>query len=167
MIAERFNVGPRDRAIPKERREKHLEGSELSMILTRYFIQCSLVIVIFSITSYGETPPKIPCVDLDGDGFNNKIADNDDNGIPDRFESKSAQALSEMGSILGNVFDAEISLDNLRSTIEKFDMRKFRTRGLSQRCRGFGMKDDFGPGHGIGLGALGRGGGCAGGVCAP
>ena len=124
---------------------------------------CSFAATIAS----GGALPETAYVDLDGDGFNDNIADNDDNGIPDRFESEPTKELAEMGSILGNVFNTEVNLDELYSASEKFNMRKFKTRSLTQRCNGLGASDDFGPGNGIGLGAVSGGGGCAGGVCSP
>lgn len=126
-----------------------------------------LVIAAFGVSSATEALPKTPFVDLDGDGFNDNIADNDENGIPDRYESKPVEALAEMSGLLGNVFNAEVNLDELYTKSEKFNMRKFKTRALEQRCQGLGDRDDFGPGNGIGLGAVAGGGGCAGGVCGP
>jgi hypothetical protein len=132
-----------------------------------YLLYVILAITAFGVSSATDTLPKTKYVDLDGDGFNDNIADNDENGIPDRYESESVEALAEMGSILGNVFNSEVNLDDLYTKSEKFNMRKFKTRALEQRCQGLGTKDDFGPGNGIGLGAVAGGGGCAGGVCGP
>lgn len=127
-----------------------------------------LILLVFAgpaITT--EALPETPFVDLDGDGFDDNFADNNNNGIPDRYESKPAEKLAEMGSLLGNVFNTEVNLDDLRTTSEKFDMREFRTRSLVQRCNGLGADNDFGPGNDIGLGAVSGAGGCAGGVCGP
>ena len=127
-----------------------------------------VALALNGLSGASEALPNTPYIDLDGDGFNDNFADNDDNSIPDRYESKASEKLAEMGSLLGNVFNAEISLDNLRTTSQKFNMREFRTRSLVQRCNGLGAENDFGPGNGIGLGAVsGSGGGCAGGVCGP
>jgi hypothetical protein len=131
------------------------------------FFAFLLALAVSAAAASEEALPRTPFVDLDGDGFNDNIADNNDNGIPDRFESKPAEALAEMGSLLGNVFNTGVNLDDLRTTAEKFTMRKFETRSLVQRCQGLGSEDDFGPGNGIGLGAISGGGGCAGGVCGP
>jgi hypothetical protein len=130
-----------------------------------------LIFGILIITSTGnmamaEALPETPYVDLDGDGFDDNIADNNENGIPDRFESKPAEALAEMSGLLGNVFNTDVNLDDLRTKSEKFKMRKFKTRALKQRCQGLGAEDDFGSGGGLNLGSAG-GGGCAGGVCRP
>ncbi len=118
-----------------------------------------------------EEPKKAAYVDLDGDGFNDNLADNNSNGIPDRYErGKSDAVLPKMGSVLGDVFNSEKSLaglEDLRSNEDRFGQRKFRTQALSQRCHGFGAEQDFGPGNGIGCGSLGGHGGCAGGACAP
>jgi hypothetical protein len=118
-----------------------------------------------------EKPKKAAFVDLDGDGFNDNLADNNSDGIPDRYErGKSDLMLPKVGSVLGDVFNSEISMvgmEDLRSNEERFSLRKFRTQSLSQRCHGFGAEQDFGPGNGIGCGSLGGHGGCSGGACAP
>jgi len=140
----------------------------LDMVWKIFFLGGLMVLTLAGLTGASEALPKTPFVDLDGDGFSDNFADNNDNAIPDRFESKAAEKLAEMGSLLGNVFNTEISLDDLRTTSQKFKMREFRTRSLAQRCNGLGAENDFGPGNGIGLGAVsGSGGGCAGGVCGP
>lgn len=131
-------------------------------------IVCLLFCLTFAgVSAYADESEKTKFIDLDGDGFNDNIADNDDNGIPDRYESEATEALAEMGSFLGDVFNTEVNLDHLLTKSERFNTRSFRTRGLAQRCDGFGAKDEFGPGNEIGLGALSGGGGCAGGVCGP
>jgi len=118
-----------------------------------------------------EKPKKAAFVDLDGDGFNDNLADNNSDGIPDRYErGKSDASMPAIGSALGDVFNSDASmagLEDLSSNEDRFGQRKFRTRSLSQRCHGFGAEQDFGPGNGIGCGSLGGHGGCAGGACAP
>ncbi len=136
-----------------------------------------LLLVIFFLlppapsTANMEEPQKTAFVDLDGDGFNDNLADNNGDGIPDRYEwGKSDVSLPRVGSVLGDVFSSEISMagmEDLRSNEERFGQRKFRTQSLSQRCHGFGAEQDFGPGNGIGCGSLGGHGGCSGGACAP
>ncbi len=147
--------------------EKDGTNREKNMKWSLYLLAGVLLFAFLVGSVTGEALPEMVYVDLDGDGFNDNIADNDDNGIPDRFESEPAEELAEMGSILGNVFNTEVNLTDLYSTSEKFNMRKFKTRSLAQRCNGLGASDDFGPGNGIGLGAVSGGGGCAGGVCGP
>lgn len=109
-------------------------------------------------------------VDLDGDGINDRLADNNDNGIPDRFERQAAAAPADKPSALGDAFNMLLpatGLDALLSKSEVFGARSFKTRSLTQRCHGFGAEEGFGPGSGIGLGAVSGAGGCAGGVCVP
>ncbi len=136
----------------------------------------SLLIIIFVLplalsAANSEEPKKAAFVDLDGDGFNDNLADNNGDGIPDRYErDKSDASLPKMNSALGDVFNSDAAvagLEDLQSNQDRFGQRKFRTQSLSQRCHGFGAEQDFGPGNGIGCGALGGHGGCSGGACAP
>jgi hypothetical protein len=135
-----------------------------------------LLLIIFltappALSAEAVSAPKAAFVDLDGDGFNDNLADNNSDGIPDRYEwGKTDTQLPAVGSALGDVFNSDISaagLEDLRSNEEKFGQRKFWTQSLSQRCNGFGAEQDFGPGNGIGCGSLGGHGGCSGGACAP
>ena len=132
---------------------------------------CILLTPVLLSAADMEESKKAVFVDRDGDGFNDNLADNNSDGIPDRYEwGKSDAALPEVGSVLGDVFNSDMSLaglEDLRSNEEKFGQRKFRTQSLSQRCHGFGAEQDFGPGNGIGCGSLGGHGGCSGGACAP
>ena len=138
------------------------------MIWRATLLGAMMVLTLFAFSGGSEALPKTPFVDLDGDGFNDNFADNNDNSIPDRYESKPVEKLAEMGSLLGNVFNTDVNLDELHTTSQKYKMREFRTRSLAQRCNGLGADIEFGPGNGIGLGAVsGGGGGCAGGVCGP
>lgn len=137
---------------------------------THFMIWGLIFLMFFTVTAFAEEPLEPPYLDLDGDGFDDNIADDDDNGIPDRFEAKPDKNLPELAGTLGNVFNTEITMagiDAVRTHSEEFSLRQFRTRALTQRCHGFGALEDFGPGSGIGLGAMGGTGGCAGGVCAP
>lgn len=143
-------------------------GNFLAVILL--FI-AFLLLPSIATTANTESAKKAAFVDLDGDGFNDNLADNNSDGIPDRYEfGKSDAALPAVGSALGDVFNSNVSmagLEDIRSNEEKFGQRKFRTQSLSQRCHGFGGEQDFGPGNGIGCGSLGGHGGCSGGACAP
>jgi hypothetical protein len=140
------------------------------LIVKNYIIYGAIIVLLFSLTALAEDDKKTAHVDLDGDGFNDNIADNDENGIPDRFESEAFKPVEQENGALGDIFNTDLSTsnyDNLLSCCERFGQRKFRVRALTQRCHGFGLKDDFGSGSGIGLGSLGGAGGCAGGVCGP
>lgn len=146
------------------------------MTFDRPLLGIFLLIIVFLIpptlsAANMEKPKKAAFVDLDGDGFNDNLADNNSDGIPDRYErGKSDAMLPKVGSVLGDVFNGDKSLaglEDFRSNEERFGQRKFRTQSLSQRCHGFGAEQDFGPGNGIGCGSLGGHGGCSGGACAP
>lgn len=135
------------------------------------FLFAFLTLPSIASTANTEGAKKAAFVDLDGDGFNDNLADNNSDGIPDRYEwGKSDATPPAVGSALGDVFNSNVSMagiEDIRSNEEKFGQRKFRTQSLSQRCHGFGGEQDFGPGNGIGCGSLGGHGGCSGGACAP
>lgn len=105
-------------------------------------------------------------VDLDGDGFNDNAADADNNSIPDAAESDH-NSNTESGSAflafkpiesMGN-FD----LSSLLGNSEKFGKLKAAVSALSCCRGGLEPAENFGPGNGIGSGAVA--GGCPGGVC--
>lgn len=102
-------------------------------------------------------------IDIDGDGFNDNDRDDDKNGIPDRFEPGEITEETEVSSLLGDVFNAQVTElpGDLISKSGEFGTRKFETRLLWQCHRGLSSDDQFGPGNGIGLGAAA----CDGGVC--
>jgi len=132
--------------------------------------------MIFAFCSFGSSPLRADdgaeseelFVDLDGDGFNDNTPDEDNNSIPDSAEddkysdrNKTANALAstEFKPIEGL---GEFDLSSLLSNSELFGQLKFLTRAQSCCRGGFEAGSDFGPGNGIGLGAVS---GCAGGVC--
>ncbi len=107
-------------------------------------------------------------VDLDGDGFNDNIPDEDNNSIPDTAEDD--KNLNENEGLLASS-DSQFKpieslggfdLNSLLSNSEIFGKLEFLTRAQSCCRGGFEAGSDFGPGNGIGLGAVS---GCAGGVC--
>jgi hypothetical protein len=107
-------------------------------------------------------------VDLDGDGFDDNIPDEDNNSIPDTAEDD--KNLNENEGLLASS-DSQFKpieglggfdLNSLLSNSEIFGKLKFLTRAQSCYRGGFEAGSDFGPGNGIGLGAAS---GCAGGVC--
>lgn len=107
---------------------------------------------------------KTAFVDRDGDGINDNNPDINGNGIPDLIESGNEKK-EPVQSLLGDVFNSAKMLEDigdLRSNSDKFGSLSFKTRALTQRCRGFGSEqDEFGPGGGIGS----MTGGCVGGAC--
>ena len=139
--------------------------------MIRHLVLCSLILAFLpGVEVAGDSPKQQVFTDQDGDGINDNLADNDNSGIPDRFESKAADTVGQTGSLLGEVFNAEsaqTATDDLLSGVDRFFQRRFRTRTLMHRCHCFGGNEDFGPGNGIGMGAMGGAGGCTGGVCSP
>ncbi len=105
-------------------------------------------------------------IDLDGDGLNDIDADNDNDGIPDRFTSMLPASELETPSLLGDIFSSTAVTMDLQTAEEKFGARKFNTRYLDQRCFGLCSSEAFGIDNKLGIGS-GGGGGCAGGVCRP
>ena len=125
--------------------------------------------LFISSAAFAEDNTKPAFVDLDGDGIDDNETDNDGNSIPDCFEGKTntdSENSETVRSILGNVFNSDLTLtssEDLRTNADKFGSLAFKTRGLPQRCLGFGTEDEFGSGSGIGLSSGSSG--CAGGVC--
>jgi len=109
-------------------------------------------------------------VDLDGDGFNDNAIDNNADGIPDdpneQIDTVPSDDSSESTGFVN--FDAGFSNSQVtpHTNSEKFARLSFTTRALGTNRGGFGAGDDFGPGNGIGIGAISAGG-CSGGVCRP
>lgn len=133
----------------------------------------NFIICLFTgiaVVAFGGTVlagPSLIFVDYDGDGINDLYSDGNNNGIPDAFESTGDTSASKMTGALGNVFNTgEVAAgpsEDILSAYEGFCEREFRTRDLSNHRGGFGAGENFGPGNGIGSGALS--GGCVGGVC--
>ncbi|UCD17926.1 MAG: hypothetical protein JSV44_03200, partial [Candidatus Zixiibacteriota bacterium] len=65
-----------------------------------------------------------------------------------------------------NFNDGFSSALDIQPNSSHFGRLSYPAQCLGQTRGGFGSGDDFGPGNGIGLGAL-TPGGCAGGVCRP
>ncbi|UCC44036.1 MAG: hypothetical protein JSU65_13135 [Candidatus Zixiibacteriota bacterium] len=106
-------------------------------------------------------------VDLDGDGFNDALLDEDSNGIPDQLEpGRSGPAKDSAVKPRGAVID----LDQISRTLiassnsQRFSLREFRTR--AQRANRCNLGFWFGGVEGLGAAAA-AGGLCAGGVCIP
>jgi len=135
----------------------------------------TILTVVFSITAGAEEPPSqeaiLPAnsrfIDLDGDGFNDNIPDVNNDGIPDfsvemTQESRVISPSGEsdiFGSLMNDVFLPELKLPYS----QKFNRLKYCARDLCKSRGGFGSDEAFGPGNGIGQGALS--GHCLGGIC--
>ncbi len=144
------------------RRGQPRTESELMSNIRKSFPMILVVIGLFLMPgvtpAYQNNQDKPAFIDLDGDGFNDLAADSDDNGIPDEIESHPADQPKPMESQLGEVFNteamADMEIDLLLSFSDGFDRRSFRTRDLISHRGGFNSGESFGPGSGIGLGAL-------------
>ncbi len=116
-----------------------------------------------------DTPPTAKAfVDLDGDGIDDNFTDTDRDGIPDKYVHGSVSAFGVEISATSGIFAAGQS-GKFAATLttgnrDVFGSRMGRTHCLSLNRGGFGSESDFGPGNGIGLGAV-KGTGCVGGVC--
>jgi hypothetical protein len=131
-----------------------------------FFTLCSFGGSILNAENNAETEEVF--VDLDGDGFNDNIPDEDNNSIPDSAEDDKYSDQAEDSELLASSEFRPIQglgdfdLNSLLSNSEFFGQLKFITRAQSCCRGGFEAGSDFGPGNGIGLGAVS---GCAGGVC--
>ena len=95
-------------------------------------------------------------VDLDGDGINDVA----ESGFrQSQFDTEPAN----MGMVSFESSSVGISTD-IAPNSGKFSSLNKSCRLLSSNRGGFGTGDQFGPGNGIGIGAVSSGG-CAGGVC--
>ena len=120
---------------------------------------------------WAAEPVSTAFEDLDGDGFNDRAPDRNRDGIPDASRPQDldkASSLSEDAGVATDIFagkfDSPTDLSDLLPNSERFARLKLACRALcSNRA---GLDSDFGPGEGIGVGAVfGAGGACSGGVC--
>jgi len=134
------------------------------MLGTTCLFTC-IIVAAFCGSMFADSSPLF--VDHDGDGINDLYTDGNNNGIPDTFESADESAQKDIPAALGDVFNtgdiAAGPSDEILSAYDGFCERKFRTRDLCRHRGGFNAGENFGPGNGIGLGALTSG--CVGGVC--
>lgn len=107
-------------------------------------------------------------IDLDGDGLNDNETDSDSDGIPDSAEKvndfqRVKQDTGKQGIL---TFEAE-GFDNttsLASNSDTFSLLNKTSCVIAKSRGGFGSGGEFGPGNGIGIGAVSSGG-CVGGIC--
>ena len=131
------------------------------------------VVLIFSsgLLAGSEDVAKSQFVDLDGDGFDDNAADNDGDGIPDDVGAQAEDNTVDTGlSEFDDVFSSDLleveAPEVFISNSEYFCRLRMVNTALSHNRVCFSSGDDFGPGSGIGSGAV-LGGVCAGGVCVP
>jgi hypothetical protein len=108
-------------------------------------------------------------VDLDGDGFDDYAPDENGDGIPDEMKSDKTGETDQETENSGQISAfapmqdlGEYNIDEYLPNSERFGRLEFTTRAQSLFRGGFDIDKNFGPGNGIGSGALS---GCAGGVC--
>lgn len=106
--------------------------------------------------------------DLDGDGFDDAIEDQDGDGIPEKTTMDQQESASAPAS--DNMF---ASVQLLKATVPvflhnsgTFNHLRRQLTALVQHRGGFSIGAEFGPGSDIGSGAV-LGGACAGGACTP
>lgn len=133
-------------------------------------ILCILLTLGAGVGTAENSPDKttfVRFVDLDGDGLNDNLPDLNHNGIPD-FDKvaqpeESFVSQSDIGDFLNSLESAVPQLDLVLDNPDGFRSLMFQARGLPQCRGGFGDDENFGPGYGIGQGAMKSG--CAGGAC--
>ena len=130
-----------------------------------------IVLLASAVSVCSEAPQSnLPFIDRDGDGFDDNAADYNNDGIPDAYRTGGAEAADAVASTEAYNFAGRLtpSPEALAGAQDQkksryFNSLKMRARGLcSNRC---GYDSGFGPGNGIGVGAVKGGGGCEGGVC--
>ena len=106
-------------------------------------------------------------VDLDGDGLNDNTPDLNHDGIPDfdiaRAPEPPMMTLRGAANIFEQIEQTIPVTSMYLSKSERFQSLRFCARSLLQCRGGFAAGEDFGPGNGIGQGALS--GNCTGGIC--
>ncbi len=109
-----------------------------------------------------------PFIDLDGDGLDDGAPDDDGDGIFNIAEGRSKPVPGETSPALTGLASFETSAADFSADFTpnsgKFSQLNRSCRIISTHRGGFGSGDQFGPGNGIGIGAVSSGG-CAGGVC--
>lgn len=121
-----------------------------------------------TLTAEEEINAPASFIDLDGDGLNDNAPDADGDGIFDLAESDlvpapAEAAPSDAGLVSFDVTGTDFATDFTPNS-GKFLKLNQGCRVISNNRGGFGSGDQFGPGNGIGIGAVSSGG-CAGGVC--
>jgi hypothetical protein len=136
--------------------------SGISKALVFLFFLAFLSLPLMHLQAEDSDVSKPAFVDLDGDGFNDNASDADNNSIPDEAESNVEP---ENAFLAFKPIEAvgDFDLSSLLANSEKFGKLKALTSAISC-CRG-GLEpgENFGPGNGIGSGAVA--GGCPGGIC--
>jgi hypothetical protein len=132
----------------------------------------SLAFILYPISiasAEDDKTEKTVFVDLDGDGFDDNAPDENGDGIPDEMKSvkteEAEQDIENSGqlSAFAPLQDlGEYTIDEYLPNSERFGRLEFTTRAQSSFRGGFDIDENFGPGNGIGSGAIS---GCAGGVC--
>ncbi|MFH2035147.1 MAG: hypothetical protein ABIJ45_01990 [Candidatus Zixiibacteriota bacterium] len=126
-----------------------------------------IILLISPIAVFSENIELKPFVDIDGDGFDDNIADDDGDAIPntadpDFMEVPEPQNESSNFINFSGALEAAGRTVDLSENSDKFGELSFNTRALTKNRCAFTSEDGFG-GEGVSVGA--GGGACAGGVC--
>lgn len=131
----------------------------------------SLCLAVTGHKVWSAQQPVTVFVDLDGDGFDDRAGDRNRDGIPDMTEQTGGHSISgaagladATGDIFAGKFDSPSGLEDILDNSERFVLLKQSCRALTGYRGRF--DGDFGPGEGIGVGAVkGVAAPCSGGVC--
>lgn len=132
------------------------------------FIFALLIILPNSPVAFEADDNPAPYIDLDGDGLDDNAPDDDSDGIANIAESNFVSipdkaVPAETGLVSFEAEGIGLSVDSGPNS-GKFSHLNRDCRQISNHRGGFGSGDQFGPGNGIGIGAVSSGG-CVGGVC--
>ncbi len=149
---------------------------EVDMKSARTLLLFSMILALpFTVplsTSYAEeAEAESACfVDIDGDGIDDNARDMNDDGIPDIIANDDESEEMSDVKFASNLGDFSVSMatnaaaESSKSRAGAFSSRRFSARGISSDRGGIESSDGFGPGSGIGIGAV-KTPVCVGGVC--
>ena len=145
-----------------------VKGASVRTVLTVILAFTLLVGLEIRAEIQFDTPPnETPFVDLDGDGINDYLADTDADGVPDKLTPPTSAGSPKIAAATGifatSMEDLQAPAPTMANSLE-FGKRFGSSKALAGNRGGFGSGDDFGPGNGIGIGAI-SGGTCVGGIC--
>ncbi len=138
----------------------------MTLKLMIFLISSVLIFAIPNIGNAETTAPK-PSVDIDGDGFDDNIADDDGDAIPNTADADYVETPDETNETSGFLnfsggLEATGRTVDLSENSDKFGELSFNCRSLTKTRCSFTSEEGFG-GEGVNVGA--GGGACAGGVC--
>lgn len=141
---------------------------KLSLILLSIILLAGFVGLQANSDTPANTSAKSVFIDLDGDGFDDGLDDQNADGIPDDVkkspvvESSTEKETSFFAGVKTIGVQTPVFIRNSGS----FNYLKRALLPLTQHRGGFNSGSEFGPGGDIGSGAV-LGGPCSGGACCP